>query len=76
MTFAGSISDIAFVANIKRLVSARLFNRNGTHQLREGQVLEYTAPQPWQGIRFVRIETTSSPSWVSWHEVQVIGTSH
>jgi len=42
----------------------------------EGEVLEYTSPQPWEDIRFVRIVTTRSPSWVSWHEIQVIGVSH
>ena len=42
---------------------------------REGDVLEYTAPQPWQGIRYVRIQTTTDPSWVAWHEIQVIAAS-
>jgi hypothetical protein len=42
---------------------------------REGDVLEYASPQPWEDIRFVRIETTTSPSWVSWHEIQVLAAS-
>ena len=28
-------------------------------------------PQPLEGIRYIRIETTSSPSWVSWREIEV-----
>jgi len=40
---------------------------------REGEVLEFASPQPWGDIRFVRIETTTSPSWVGWHEIQVLG---
>jgi hypothetical protein len=29
-------------------------------------------PEPLRGIRYIRIETTSSPSWVSWREFEVI----
>ncbi len=29
---------------------------------------------PWQEIRFLRIETPVSPSWVSWGEVEIWGT--
>jgi hypothetical protein len=36
------------------------------------QWLSYSLPEPVRGVRFVRIETTSSPSWVSWREIQVI----
>jgi hypothetical protein len=25
-----------------------------------------------EGIRYIRIETTDSPSWVSWREIEVI----
>jgi hypothetical protein len=39
----------------------------------EGQLLEFAPPAPWQGIRFIRIETTVSPSWVAWREIQVLG---
>ena len=28
---------------------------------------------PWQGIRYLRIETAVSPSWVSWGEVEIWG---
>jgi hypothetical protein len=34
------------------------------------QVLRYTAATPQQ-IRFVRVETTSSCSWVAWREIEV-----
>ena len=35
-------------------------------------VLTYTPPTPLQNIQFVRVETVSSPSWVSWREIEVI----
>ena len=41
--------------------------------LTEGdQVLEYAPPEPWERIQFIRIETVTSPSWVSWHEIEVL----
>ncbi|HET7088577.1 MAG TPA: discoidin domain-containing protein [Anaerolineae bacterium] len=36
------------------------------------QWLTLTMSEPVQGIRYVRIETKSSPSWVSWGEIEVI----
>jgi len=36
------------------------------------QVLEAAPDSPWQGIRYLRVETLSSPSWVSWREIEVI----
>jgi len=38
----------------------------------DGQWLEYRPPQPWQGIRWVRIETLESPSWVAWQEIEIL----
>jgi hypothetical protein len=35
----------------------------------EGQVLEYSPPLPWTGIRFIRVETVESGSWVAWREI-------
>ena len=32
----------------------------------------FKLPEPLEGVRYIRIETTSSPSWVSWREVEVI----
>jgi hypothetical protein len=40
----------------------------------DGDVLEYVPAAPRPGIRFVRIETLASPSWVSWREIEVVGT--
>lgn len=37
----------------------------------EGEVLEYSPPVPWTGIRFIRIETVQSPAWVAWREIEV-----
>ncbi|MBV6395142.1 MAG: hypothetical protein HFACDABA_00713 [Anaerolineales bacterium] len=55
-------------------------SENGSYQelyvfrgeTQDWQTLEYTPPQPWQGIRFVRIETTVSDSWVGWKEIEII----
>jgi len=38
----------------------------------DGQVLTFTPVQPMQGIRFIRVETIISPSWVAWKEIEVI----
>ncbi|KAA3647124.1 MAG: hypothetical protein DWQ07_06405 [Chloroflexi bacterium] len=47
------------------------------HEFREGtkinDILEFVPPEPITGIQVVRIMTTSSPSFVSWFEVEVIG---
>jgi hypothetical protein len=37
----------------------------------EGQVLEYSPPNPWTGVRFVRVETVTSDAWVAWREIGV-----
>jgi hypothetical protein len=37
-----------------------------------GQVLEWVPPELLSGIRFLRIVTTLSPSWVGWQEIEVI----
>jgi tetratricopeptide (TPR) repeat protein len=34
--------------------------------------LIFKLPEPLHGIRYIRIETMSSPSWVSWREIEVI----
>jgi len=38
----------------------------------DNDVLEHAPPTPWNGIRFIRIETVTSPSWVSWREIEVL----
>ena len=38
----------------------------------DGQWLEYSPPQPWTGIQYIRLETVASPSWVAWREIEVI----
>jgi hypothetical protein len=37
----------------------------------EGQWLTHAPPTPWTDIRFVRVETTVSPSWVAWREIEI-----
>jgi hypothetical protein len=36
-------------------------------------MLTWTPPKPLTGIRVVRIETTVSPSWVAWLEIEAVG---
>jgi hypothetical protein len=38
----------------------------------DGQTLTYKPAQPIPGIRFIRVETVTSPSWVAWREIEVI----
>jgi hypothetical protein len=42
-------------------------------QTQIGQVLTWTPPQPVGGVTAVRIETVSSPSFVAWYEIEVLG---
>lgn len=34
--------------------------------------LTFKLPEPLQGIRYIRVETTSSLSWIGWREIEVI----
>ena len=38
----------------------------------DGQLLEFAPEAPIQNIRYVRVVTTLSPSWISWREIEVI----
>lgn len=40
---------------------------------RDGEELVFKPDGAITGIRYIRIETTVSPSWVSWREVEVYG---
>ncbi len=53
--------------SLKLLVELTAFTR-------DGEELEYVSQEALSNIRFVRIVTTSSPSWVSWREIEIIGT--
>jgi hypothetical protein len=60
----------------------RILGKGGTGQFVEltafdgnttdGQALSFKPAQPIQGIRFIRVETITSPSWVAWREIEVI----
>ena len=39
----------------------------------EGQVLEANPAPAWSAIRYLKIETTESPSWVAWREIEAFG---
>lgn len=38
-----------------------------------GDLLEHEFATPVENIRFVRIETNESPSWISWSEIEIYG---
>ncbi len=38
----------------------------------DNQVLEFTPVTPWSNIRFLKVETIESPSWVAWREIQAL----
>lgn len=44
--------------------------RDGTA---DGQDLDVSPIAAWTAVRYVRIETTTSPSWVAWREIAVFG---
>lgn len=35
------------------------------------QVLEFTPSEPLENVRFIKVVTTQSPSWVAWREIEV-----
>lgn len=39
---------------------------------RDGEVLSYSPDDPINEIQFIRVETSVSPSWVAWREIEVI----
>ena len=42
----------------------------GTTQ--DGMILSYSPPGPWTSFRAIRIQTSSSPSWVAWKEIEIL----
>lgn len=57
--------------------SARNDSYHRVHEFRgftrDTEVLEFIPAVPLEDVRFVRVETTSSPSWVAWREIVVVG---
>jgi hypothetical protein len=37
----------------------------------DGDVLEYSPANAWTNVRYVRVETTASVSWVAWREIEI-----
>ncbi len=37
----------------------------------DGEPIVITPPTPWAGVERLRVETTASPSWVAWYEIEV-----
>ena len=44
-----------------------------TGSTHDGQVIEVAGGASTRNVRYVRVETVSSPSWVSWREIEVLG---
>ncbi len=38
----------------------------------DGDVLSFAPPEPWRDLSMIRVETTRSPSWVAWREIEVL----
>lgn len=38
----------------------------------DGDYLVLFGASPWLGLDSIRVETTSSPSWVAWREIEVV----
>jgi hypothetical protein len=39
----------------------------------DGSILTVTPDIPWESIQYLRVETTSTPSWVAWREIEIYG---
>jgi hypothetical protein len=39
---------------------------------KDGDELIFSPEAPLQGIRYIRVETVASPSWVAWREIEII----
>ncbi len=39
---------------------------------KDSQVLTFTPAEPVRGIQVIRVETSLSPSWVSWREIEIL----
>jgi len=43
---------------------------------KDNQILDFQPDSPLTDVQFVRIVTTSSPSWIAWKEIEVIAPSN
>lgn len=41
---------------------------------KDSDTLVYTLPQSISGIRYIKVLTTQSPSWVAWREIEILGS--
>ena len=37
----------------------------------DGESIDLIPATPWKGVRHIRIETSASPSWIAWREIEV-----
>jgi hypothetical protein len=38
----------------------------------DGEVLDFATRSPWRNVRYVRVATYDSPSWVAWREIRIL----
>jgi hypothetical protein len=38
----------------------------------DGDVLDFRSRTPWRNVRYVRVTTWNSPSWVAWKEIRIL----
>lgn len=57
-------------------VGADVSQMTQVHEFRgdtsDPQILEFIPPEPLENVRFIKIMTTQSPSWVAWREIEVV----
>lgn len=71
----GTITNIYAGSDTNNLTSVKQFNQNTTN----GDELSVSFPTPIPNVKYIKVETTKSPSWVAWGKIKVYGivdTSH
>jgi hypothetical protein len=66
-----TVHDVYFGAESRSFALVETLSR----QTVDGQELSFAPNSGRRGVRYVKVETTSSPSWVAWSEIEVWGTS-
>ncbi len=55
-------------ANLGNMIMVKEFSGH----MYDYDILEYAPTSPLRNVRYVRVVTTESPSWVSWREIEVL----
>jgi hypothetical protein len=43
-----------------------------TQSVEDQEILEFRPDRPWTGVRYLRVEILSGPSWAAWREITVL----